>query len=59
VTDVAGVAHLEIPAGQFSLAAWKAEFEFVTRDVEVAGDLAVEIEMKHVPQEPAIWDELL
>ena len=59
VTDPAGMAHLEIPAGQFSLAAWEAEFEFVARDVEVAGDLSVQIEMKHVPQEPAIWDELL
>src|SRR5262249_42180721 len=53
-TDAMGTAHLDIPGGQFSLAAWKSEFEFVAREVEVTGDLSVQIEMKHVPQEPAI-----
>jgi hypothetical protein len=58
-TDAMGTARLDVPAGRFSLAAWKAGFEGAPTDVEVAGDLSLQVEMKRVPQEPAIWDELL
>ena len=54
-------ARLDIPAGSFSLAVWKSGFERVGApcDVEIAGDVSVQVEMKRVPQEPEIWDELL
>jgi hypothetical protein len=58
-TDATGTARLEVPAGHFSLAVWKAGFEGAPTDVEVAEDLSLQVEMKRVPQEPAIWDELL
>jgi hypothetical protein len=58
-TDAMGAARLDIPAGRFALAVWKAGFEGGPTDVEVAGDLSLQVELKRVPQEPAIWDELL
>jgi hypothetical protein len=58
-TDAMGTARLDIPAGNFSLAVWKAGFEGAPCEVEVAGDVSLQVEMKRVPQEPAIWDELL
>jgi hypothetical protein len=58
-TDAMGTARLDIPAGRFSLAVWKSGFEGAPTDVEVAGDLSLQVEMKRVPQEPAIWDEML
>jgi hypothetical protein len=58
-TDGMGTARLDIPPGNFSLAMWKAGFESAPCDVEVAGDVSLQVEMKRVPQEPAIWDELL
>lgn len=58
-TDAMGTARLDVPAGRFSLAVWKSGFEGAPTDVEVAGDVALQVEMKRVPQEPAIWDELL
>lgn len=58
-TDAMGTARLDVPAGRFSLVAWKSGFEGAPTDVEVAGDLALQVEMKRVPQEPAIWDEML
>jgi hypothetical protein len=58
-TDARGTARLDIPAGNFSLAVWKAGFEGAPCDVEVAGDVSLQVEMKRVPEEPAIWDELL
>jgi hypothetical protein len=58
-TDAMGTARLDVPAGRFSLAVWKSGYEGAPTDVEVAGDLALQVEMKRVPQEPAIWDELL
>jgi hypothetical protein len=58
-TDAMGTARLDIPSGAFSLAVWKSGFEGAPRDVEIAGDMSLEVEMKRVPEEPAIWDELL
>jgi hypothetical protein len=58
-TDAMGTARLDIPTGRFSLAVWKSGFEGAPTDVEVTGDLLLQVEMKRVPQEPAIWDELL
>jgi hypothetical protein len=58
-TDGMGTARLDIPAGKFSLAVWKAGFEGAPCHVEIAGDVSLQVEMKRVPQEPAIWDELL
>jgi hypothetical protein len=58
-TDALGTARFDIPAGRFSLAVWKSGFEGAPTDVEVAGDLTLQVEMKRVPQEPAIWDEML
>jgi hypothetical protein len=58
-TDAMGTARLDVPAGRFSLAVWKSGFEGAPADVEVAGDLSLQVEMKRVPQEPAIWDEML
>ena len=57
-TDAMGTARLDVPAGRFSLAVWKSGFEGAPTDVEVAGDLSLQVEMKRVPQEPAIWDEM-
>jgi hypothetical protein len=58
-TDAMGTARLDVPAGRFSLAVWKAGFECAPSDVEIAGHVSLQVEMKRVPQEPAIWDELL
>jgi hypothetical protein len=58
-TDAMGTARLDVPAGRFSLAVWKSGFEGAPSDVEIAGDASLQVEMKRVPQEPAIWDELL
>lgn len=58
-TDAMGTARLDIPPGHFSLAVSKSGFEGAPCDVEVAGDVSVQVEMKRVPQEPEIWDELL
>jgi hypothetical protein len=58
-TDAMGTARLDIPTGRFSLAVCKSGFEGAPTDVEVAGDLSLQVEMTRVPQEPAIWDELL
>jgi hypothetical protein len=58
-TDAMGTARLHIPAGRFCLAVWKSGFEGAPCDVEVAGDLSLQVEMKRVPEEPAIWDEML
>jgi hypothetical protein len=58
-TDATGTARLDIPSGRFSLAVWKSGFDGAPTDVEVAGDVSLQVEMKRVPQEPAIWDELL
>lgn len=55
-TDAAGVASLEIPAGQFGLAVWKAGFEGAPKTVEIAGDVALQVEMTRVPQEPEVWE---
>jgi hypothetical protein len=58
-TDAMGTARLDVPSGRFCLAVSKSGFEGAPFDVEVAGDLSLQVEMKRVPQEPAIWDELL
>jgi hypothetical protein len=58
-TDAAGLASLDIPAGRFGLAVWKSGFEVAPKTIEITGDLALELAMTRVPQEPAIWDELL
>jgi hypothetical protein len=60
-TDAMGTARLDIPAGSFSLAVWKSGYERVgaSCDVEIASDVSLGVEMKRVPQEPEIWDELL
>lgn len=55
-TDAAGLARLEIPAGQFGLAVWKTGFEGAPITVEIAGDVALQVEMRRVPQEPAVWE---
>jgi hypothetical protein len=55
-TDVAGVANLEIPAGHFDLAIWKSGFEYAPTNLEIAGDLSLQVEMKRLPQEPTVWD---
>jgi hypothetical protein len=55
-TDAAGLARLEIPAGQFGLAVWKSGFEGAPKTVEIAGDVALQVEMTRVPQEPEIWE---
>jgi hypothetical protein len=58
-TDATGTARFDVPAGRFRLAVWKSGFEGAPTDVEIAGDVTVQVEMKRIPQEPAIWDELL
>ena len=58
-TDAMGTARLDVPAGRFCLAVWKSGFEGAPCDVEVAGDVSLQVEMKRVPEEPAIWDEML
>jgi hypothetical protein len=58
-TDAAGLASLEVPAGQFGLAVWKSGFEGAAKSVEISGDVALQVMMTRIPQEPAIWDELL
>jgi hypothetical protein len=58
-TDAMGTARFDVPAGRLCLAVWKSGFEGAPTDVEVAGELSLQVEMKRVPQEPAIWDELL
>jgi hypothetical protein len=58
-TDASGSASLDIPAGAFGLAVWKSGFEGEPKMVEVNGDVALQVVMTRVPQEPAIWDELL
>jgi hypothetical protein len=55
-TDAAGVASLEIPAGQFGLAVWKSGFEGAPKTVEIAGDVALQVEMTRIPQEPEVWE---
>ena len=55
-TDAAGVARLEIPAGQFGLAVWKSGFEGAPKTVEIAGDVALQVEMTRVPQESEAWE---
>jgi hypothetical protein len=58
-TDVAGLASLDIPAGQFALAVWKSGFEGEPTTIDITGDVELLVVMTRVPQEPAIWDELL
>ena len=55
-TDAAGLARLEIPAGRFGLAVWKSGFEGAPKTIEIAGDVALQVEMTRVPQEPEIWE---
>jgi hypothetical protein len=55
-TDAAGVANLEIPAGHFGLAVWKSGFEYAPTNLEIAGDVSLQVEMKRLPQEPTVWD---
>lgn len=55
-TDAAGVASLEIPTGQFGLAVWKSGFEGAPKTIEIAGDVALQVEMTRIPQEPEIWE---
>jgi hypothetical protein len=55
-TDAAGVANLDVPAGHFDLATWKAGFEYAPTSLEIAGDVSLQVEMKRLPQEPTVWD---
>jgi hypothetical protein len=58
-TGASGLASLDIPAGQFGLAVWKSGLEGALTTVDITGDVELQVVMTRVPQEPAIWDELL
>jgi hypothetical protein len=55
-TDKTGTAHLEVPAGTYDLAVWKAGFEAASRTVEITADASVPFELIRLPEELTAWD---
>lgn len=55
-TDGAGTADVHVAAGRYRLDLWHAEFEFVSQDVEVGKDTAVQVELTRLPKERTPWD---
>lgn len=55
-SDGSGCARMEVPAGTYELNAWKAAYSAVAKTVEVAEDIAVQIEAKAAPEaEEPYW----
>lgn len=55
-TDKTGTAHLEVPAGTYDLAVWKAGFEAASRTVEITANANVAFELIRLPEELTVWD---
>jgi hypothetical protein len=55
-TDKAGMAHIEVPAGEYDLAVWKAGFEAASRTVVITADAIVALELVPLPEELTAWD---
>jgi hypothetical protein len=55
-TDDAGAADVHVAAGRYQLDLWHAEFEFVSQEVEVSQDTAVQVELTRLPKERTPWD---
>lgn len=55
-TGDTGMAHLDVPAGAYDLAVWKAGFEAASRTVEIAGDATIAFELVRLPEELTAWD---
>jgi hypothetical protein len=55
-TDEAGEASVPVPKGRYRIDLWHPEFEFVSRELEVTADFAVEIELTRMPKERSVWD---
>lgn len=55
-TDKTGLAHIEVPAGTYELAVWKAGFKPGSRIVKIAADAAVQFELVRLPRELTAWD---
>jgi len=55
-TDNAGLACIEIPAGKYDLAVWKAGFEAASKIIDVAANLSVQLELTRRAKELTVWD---
>ena len=55
-TDAAGLAQIETPAGNYSLAVWKSGFEASPMAIEIAADTHVQVELKRLQEEITVWD---
>jgi hypothetical protein len=56
LTNVHGVAFLEVPHGTYELNVWKMGYQFVTRNLEVNSDQSLRIELPVEP-EPSPYGE--
>jgi hypothetical protein len=55
VTDDAGLAKLDMPAGHYGVAAWKSGFEAPPITIEITQDTQVEVTLKRLPEEIKAW----
>jgi hypothetical protein len=50
-TDATGLAHMELPSGNYDLTVWKVGYEAPIRTIDVSADTTVEVEVATVPEE--------
>jgi hypothetical protein len=55
-TGKTGTARLDVPAGTYDLAVWRAGFEAASRTVEITADANVAFELIRLPEELTAWD---
>jgi hypothetical protein len=53
-TNEAGIAHLELPSGNYEVGTWKVRYEMVSTTVHVAGDMTIHLELtpESEPEQP-------
>jgi hypothetical protein len=55
-TNEAGVAHLEVPAGTYDVAAWKIGYDLLSAVAHVTADTTIRLEVAAVPEpEQPYW----
>jgi hypothetical protein len=55
-TDEAGIAHLEVPRGNYEVGTWKIRYEIVSKTVHIADDTTIHFELTPQPEpEQPYW----
>ena len=55
-TNEAGIAQIEVPGGTYDVVAWERGFDILSRSVNVAADVSLQLELAATPDpDPPYW----